>query len=87
MEGHGNEGFGLIFSLNSTQPILLCGVSIFLPHHNFIKDYNSITISKDGWDDILDVTIKVNEHGTPQMGPIGKTYRTIKHCMIHVNFD
>ena len=70
--GHGNEGFGVLLGLKSSDPILLCGLSIFLPHPNFIRKYNSITVFKEGCNDFLLVTIKVHEHGTSQIGPVGK---------------
>ena len=70
--GHGNEGFGVLLGLKCTYPILLCGLSIFLPHPNFIRKYNSITVFKEGWNDNLQITIKIHEHGTSQIGPIGK---------------
>ena len=69
--GHGNSGFGVLFGLNGHYPILLCGVSIFLPHPNFIRNYNSITVAKEGYNDNLEITIKVHEHGTSQVGPKG----------------
>ena len=67
----------MLFGLNCRQPILLCGVSIFLPHPDFIRNYNSITVMKEGWNDNLKVTIKIHEHATSQIGPIGKNDLTL----------
>ena len=57
--------------LNTSLPVLLCGVSIYLPHPDHIRSYNSITVIRDGSKDHLLITIKIHENGTSQIGPIG----------------
>ena len=84
--GHGNEGFGILLGLKSTFPILLCGLSIFLPHPNFIRKYNSITVFKEGWIDNLRIKVKIHEHGTSQSGPVGELVFTLNILFIS-NYD
>ena len=73
-EGHGNEGFAVIFQLQCNLPILLCGVSIFLPHPSFIKASNAPVSRKQkgDWCEDLMVTVLLHEHATAQIGPIGE---------------
>ena len=71
--GHGNEGFGVLMGLNTSLPILLCGLSIYLPHPDHIRNYNSITVIRDGSKDHMLITIKIHENGTSQIGPIGNS--------------
>ena len=62
-EGHGNEGFAVMFNLKISQPIFFCGATIFLPHPDYLKLRKTT--------DKLNIVIKLNEHATSQIGPTG----------------
>ena len=60
-EGHGNEGFGVIVSVDSE--ILLAGVAIFLPYG---EENLSLFMP-----DQLKARVRLSEHAVSQIGPIG----------------
>ena len=60
-EGHGNEGFGLIFSVDTE--LLFSGVGMFLP---FGEENLSVSMP-----DRIKARISLNEHAVSQVGPIG----------------
>jgi hypothetical protein len=59
-EGHGNEGFAVIF--HCVEDILLVGVALFLPHAREAP----MTF------DSLKCKVTLLEHGVSQIGPVGQ---------------
>jgi hypothetical protein len=57
-EGHGNEGFAIILSVDSE--ILLSGLGIFLPSDTSANSPDQLT-----------VRVRLSEHAVSQIGPIG----------------
>ena len=64
-EGHGNEGFGVIVSVDSE--ILLSGVGVFLP---FGEENLSGSVP-----DRLTARVRLSEHAVSQIGPVGAVLR------------
>jgi hypothetical protein len=64
-EGHGNEGFGVILSVDSE--ILFSGVAVFLP---FGEENLSGPVP-----DRLSARVRLSEHAVSQIGPVGPMVR------------
>ena len=61
----GVQGFAVLARLREgSQPIFFCGVTLFLPHPDYLVQRKST--------DRLLATIQVDEHTVSQIGPTGK---------------